>query len=74
MTHNKKLNPLLNLIINCMSAKTAPLILSIKGECAFLLSNFLIIGLFNSSDNFILGIFSFLITLPEVVFFLSKHF
>ena len=51
MTHNKNLNILLNLLINCISAKSAPQILSIKGECTFLLSFFLIIGLCNSSAN-----------------------
>ena len=44
--------------------------LSIKGECTFLQSNFLIICLCNSSANFLLEIFSFLIPLPEV--FLPK--
>ena len=38
---NKNLNPLLNLLINCTSAKSAPQILSIIGWCTFLLSNFL---------------------------------
>ena len=36
VTHNKNLNRLLNLLINCISARSAPQILSIKGECAFL--------------------------------------
>ena len=34
--------------------------LSIKGECTFLFSNFLIIGLCNSSANSLFDIFSFL--------------
>ena len=49
--HNKHLNPLLNLLINCISAKSMPQILSIKSECTFLLLNLLIIGLGNSSAN-----------------------
>ena len=30
--HNKNLNPLLNLLINCVSAKSAPQILSLNLE------------------------------------------
>ena len=66
--YDKYLNPLLNLLISCISAKSAPQILSIKGECTFLLLNFRIIGLCNSSANSLLGIFSFLILLPEVFY------
>ena len=51
ITHNKNRNPLSNLLINCISAKSAPQILSIKGECTFLLLNFRIIGLCNPSAN-----------------------
>ena len=40
--HNKYRNPLLNLLINCISAESAYQILSIKSECTFLLLNFLI--------------------------------
>ena len=71
ITHNENLNPLVNLLINCISAKSAPQILSIKGECTFLLLNFLIICLCNSSANSSLEIFSFLIPLPED-FFIEK--
>ena len=39
ITHRKNLNPL----------KSAPHILSIKGECKFLFSNFIVLGLDNSS-------------------------
>ena len=78
-THNKNLNPLLNLLINCISARSAPQILSIKGDSTFLLLNFIITGLCNSSANSCVAefkgrlfeIFSFLILLPEV--FLSKY-
>ena len=45
ITHNKNLNPLLNLLYNCISAKTMPQILSLNEEYTFLLLNFLIIGL-----------------------------
>ena len=71
ITHNKNQNPLLNLLTSSISAKSAPQILSIKGECTFLLFKILIIGLCNSSAHSLLEIFSFLIPLPEV--FLSKN-
>ena len=70
ITHNKNLNPLLNLLINCISARSAPQIFSIKDECTFHFSNFLIITLCCSSANFSLNIISFLIAPPEV--FLSN--
>ena len=39
--HNKKPQiPLLNLLINCKSARPASQILSIKGDCTFLFLNF----------------------------------
>ena len=68
ITLNKNLNPLVNLLINCRSARFAPQILSIKGECTFLLLNFLIVGLCNSSANCLFEIFSFLIPVPEVFY------
>ena len=68
ITHNKNLNPLLNFLINCISAKSAPQILSMKGECIFLLLKFLIIGLFNSRANSLLEIFSLLIPLPGLFY------
>ena len=68
ITHNKDLNPLINLIINCISARSAPQILSIKGECTFHLLNFLIISFCNSSADCLFEIFSFLIPLPEVFY------
>ena len=67
-THNKNQNPLLNVLINCISAKSTPQILSIKGKCTFLLLNFPIIGLCNYFANSLLEIFLFLIPLPEVFF------
>ena len=66
ITHNKSLNPLLNLLINSIFARSAPQIFSIKNYCTFLLLNFLIIGLCNSSANSLFKIFSFLIPLLEV--------
>ena len=79
ITHNKNVNSLLNLLINCISARSAPQILSIKVDFTFILLNFLIIGLCNSSTNCYLAksegrwsdIFSFKIALPEV--FLLKN-
>ena len=71
ITHNKKRIPLLNLLIYCISARSAPQILFIKDECTFLFLNFLIIDLCNSSANSLFDIFSFLIGPAEV--FLSKN-
>ena len=68
ITHNKKRILLLNVLINCISAKSAPQIWSIKNECSFFL-HFLIIDLLNSLANSMFGIFSFLIPLPEVFFY-----
>ena len=45
ITHNKNLNPLLNLLNNYISAKSTPQILSLNDEYTFLFLNFLIIGL-----------------------------
>ena len=61
ITQNKSLNPLLNLLINCKPARSAPRILSIKGECTFLFLKFLIIVLCNSAANSLFEIFSVLI-------------
>ena len=35
ITQNKNCNPLLNLLISCISARSAPQLLSIKDECTF---------------------------------------
>ena len=40
ITYNKNLNPLLNLLINCISAKSAPQILSLDVEYTFLFFKF----------------------------------
>ena len=45
ITHNKYLIPLLYLLNNSISAKSAPQILSLNVEYTLLFSNFLIIGL-----------------------------
>ena len=68
MTNNKKQIPLLNLLINYILARSAPKILSIKGDFTFLFSNLLIIDLCKSSANSFFDIFSFLIA-PEKVFY-----
>ena len=51
ITHNKKRIPLLQLLVNSISARSAPQILPIKGDCTFPFLNFRIIGLCNSSAN-----------------------
>ena len=54
--------------MSCISVRPAPQLLSIKGECTFLLLNILIFGLCNSSVNSLLDIISFLSLLPEVFY------
>ena len=61
MTHNKNQNPLLYLLINCISTRSAPKILSLKDYYNLRLLNFLIIDLCNSATNCWFDIFSFLI-------------
>ena len=61
IAHKKNINPLLHLLINCISIRSAPQILSINDDCTFLFLNFLIIGLCNSSANSLFEMFSFLI-------------
>ena len=61
ITRNRNLNLLLSLLINCISARSEPQILSIKGECTFLFSNVLIIWLCTCSANSLLCRVSFLI-------------
>ena len=62
ITHNEKQIPLLNLLISCIPARSATQILSIKGQCTFRFSNFLIIALC-SSANSLLDIKSLLVAL-----------
>ena len=71
--HNKNLNPLLNLLINCKSAKSAPQILSLIEEYTFLFVIFLIIGLCNSSAKCKFCFVSLLLTIPLSSDFLSKN-
>ena len=65
ITHNKHLNTLINLLIKCIPARSAPQILSIQDEPTFFLVKFLIIGLCNSSANSLLETISFTILQPE---------
>ena len=58
--------PLLNLVINYISARSAPQLLSIKDECTFLVLDFLIVVLCNSLVNTLFDAFSFLIAPLEV--------
>ena len=51
MTHNKNRNPLSYLLINCISTRSAPQILSLKDERSSSFSNFLKIGLYISSTH-----------------------
>ena len=76
---NKKRIPLLNLLMNCLSARSPSQILSIKREYTFAFPNNLIIGLYNSYANSLLDILSFLIAgliesvaAPPQVFFYQK--
>ena len=62
----------MNLNKNCISAKPIPQILSIKDECSFLFSNFLITGLCNCLANYLLDMISFLTVPPEEVFITKK--
>ena len=65
ITHNKKRILLLNFVINCISVKSAPQISSIKDECTFHFSDFLITGLSNSSVNSWFEIISLLAAPPK---------
>ena len=71
-THRQKRIPLLNLLNNCISAKSASQILSIKDECTSHFPNFLMTGLCSSSANSLFCMISFLTTPHTVV--LSKTF
>ena len=51
MTHNKSWSPLLYLFVYCISTRAAPQIMYLRGEYTFRFTNFLIIGLCNSSVN-----------------------
>ena len=62
MTHHKNQNSSLHLLIHCISSKSAPQILSLKGDHTSRFSNFLIISLWNSSANFWFDIISILVS------------
>ena len=66
ITRNKKQlkKSMLNLLINCISLRSASQMLSLKSEYTFHFLNFVIIGLCNSAANPWFGIFSFL-TVPS---------
>ena len=66
MTHNKNQNPLLNLLINCIPARSATQILCIKDNYTFRFLNFLIIGLSNSSANCLFSIIANLSPIARV--------
>ena len=75
ITHNENLNPLLNLLINCISTRSEPQILSIQAGYTILLLNFLIFGLCNSPANSLIEIILFLIAdLFESVVALPEFF
>ena len=52
MTNKKNQNPLLYLLINCISSRSAPKILSLKDERTFHFPHFVIIGLRSSSADY----------------------
>ena len=73
ITHNKNLNPLLNLLINCISERSAPHISSLNAACTFRFLNFLIMGLCHSSANCsFCGIDLIVCDNPPRLVFLSK--
>ena len=68
----KKIIPLLNLLINCIWARSATQTFSIKDKRTFRFLKFLIIGLCNTSANTLFEIFSFLIPLPPNLFSVAR--
>ena len=58
---------ILDLLFNCKPTRSAPKMLSIKGDYTFRFSNFLIISLHNSSANSWLGIISLLAAPTDVL-------
>ena len=72
ITHNKNLNPLVNVLIKYISSRSTSQILSLKNESTYIFLNFLIIGLCDSSANSLIDIISFLIALPDAFFI--EHF
>ena len=71
MTHNKKQITLLNLLINCISARLVPKTMSTRNEYTFDLWTFRIIGLRIYSANSWFDIISF--SIPPLEIFLLKN-
>ena len=66
--HIRKKITLLDLLVHCISARSAPQILPIKSEYTFIFVHSLIIPLCNSSSNSLSEIFSFLtVTLKKLI-------
>ena len=73
ITNNKKQIPLSNLLINCISARSAPQILSIKDECTFpFLSLKCILGITLLRANKNVLIISFILDLVLTCYYLCK--
>ena len=62
---------LLNLLINCISARSATKILSLNDEYTFRFSNYVVIGLCNSPAYSWFDMFLFLAEPPEANFFIK---
>ena len=73
ITHNKKQIPLLNLLITCISARSAPQILPWNDECTWRPLNLLIIGSSNSSANSSFWLIADLNVLPLAADFLLRN-
>ena len=56
---------MLNLLIHCISARSAVQVLPVKDECLFHFSNVLLTGLCNSSGNTWFGIITLLMARPK---------
>ena len=61
ITHNKKQNPLFYLLINCLSTRLAPQLLSLKDDYTLHFLNFIITGICNFPANCWFVIISLLI-------------
>ena len=78
MAHNKYLIPLSYLLINCISAKSTPQMLSLTEEETLLYLNILIIGLWSSfascqfGIDFIAELFGSVVTPVPLDFFIKR--
>ena len=63
-----KSKSIINLLINCMPAKSVPQILTIKDGCTFRFANFLVRGWCSSSAKSVFCMTSFLTALPAVFY------